>query len=362
MSKDIVRQLKKLRTSVNAGYASKEVQQQGRESLMQAIAHQQGQVETSSFIERVSFVRFAFADFVSTPVTAFASIALLLIGGMTTVSAASNSLPGDALYGVKLATERAQLQLVSSDRRAVLHTEFAERRFKEYLALTDEGKNAQAGLALEAYKTQVEQATGELMRLQETDEMEAASVANALDQKLVGLDDALKDADASNDSNDLMEAQETIETAAESVVNVAVEIHEATPVPSSETEVSQLFKNQLIALEERKTFNIGRISVIESIALERDLLDKADIRKLENTLEKATEQVSEARRLAAAGGYRAAFGILREIDELILGAESILAETEAQIIFEDEAALAEEAEAVSETDQQDPASSPDDES
>ena len=63
----------------------------------------------------------------------------------------------------------------------------------------------------------------------------------------------------------------------ESVVNVIVEIHEATPEPSNEFEVRESFKNQLIGLENRKTFNIGRISVIEEIALERDFLEKSDI-------------------------------------------------------------------------------------
>jgi len=68
---------------------------------------------------------------------AFAALAALL--GLTGVSAASgDALPGEALYGVKRQTERAQLALAGSDvNRGQLHLEFARTRLAEAVAIAD---------------------------------------------------------------------------------------------------------------------------------------------------------------------------------------------------------------------------------
>lgn len=66
---------------------------------------------------------------------AFATIAIILAlfgGSLYSVSAAENSLPGDFLYSVKLATEQARLALTSKPQDKVkLKTEFTERRVQE---------------------------------------------------------------------------------------------------------------------------------------------------------------------------------------------------------------------------------------
>lgn len=65
---------------------------------------------------------------------------LLVGGGAGTVYAAQDSLPNDALYAVKIASENVQLQLANSaEEEFALHAEHAERRCEEIAALLAEG-------------------------------------------------------------------------------------------------------------------------------------------------------------------------------------------------------------------------------
>ncbi len=352
-----IEQLKSIKDCKQAGYADANVHASSREKLMQAIAHgQREHVQHHAEVRGgLAYLRFAFADLISSPAIGIASMALLLFGGLTTVSAASSSLPGDPLYGLKLATERAQLQLVSADKRAVLHTEFAERRLEEYLALDDAKRDTFAGPTLDAFRNQVEQAAGEIEKLKDQNSRDAVAAATEIDQKLHTLGASL---DESQPMQEMEDVQQITKDASEQVTNVAVDIHEQEPEETTE-DLQQLFKAQLITVTDKHTFNIGRINVIESIAIERDFLTRQDIRSYTQQLNESTDRIAEARQLAAAGGYRTAFDILRSVNESITEVERILTHTETRIIFEDEAELLDEA-TVSETDlETDPSPSPD---
>ena len=72
--------------------------------------------------------------------------------GAGTVYAAQDSLPGDALYSVKLATEQAGMMLVRDDAaRAERALSFAERRMGEMEALAEKGRPQDLDLAGEKY-------------------------------------------------------------------------------------------------------------------------------------------------------------------------------------------------------------------
>ncbi len=69
--------------------------------------------------------------------TGLAIVLALVIGTYGVVSASTQSLPGDALYGVKRAAEQAQLLLAPDPQsRAQLEEAFAARRVREAQALT----------------------------------------------------------------------------------------------------------------------------------------------------------------------------------------------------------------------------------
>ncbi|MFH1486111.1 MAG: DUF5667 domain-containing protein [Chloroflexota bacterium] len=76
-------------------------------------------------------------------VPAVATLLVLFLIGGGTVGAAGNSLPGEPLYEVKLATENVQLVLATSEpRRAMLQASFADNRICEMQALAEQGKPA----------------------------------------------------------------------------------------------------------------------------------------------------------------------------------------------------------------------------
>ena len=85
------------------------------------------------------------------------AITLMLTGSYGVISAAENSLPGDKLYGVKLAAEQAQLKLTFDEEKQVqLHLQLSKKRLEEarqVIALQNPEREA---LALTALTKQTE--------------------------------------------------------------------------------------------------------------------------------------------------------------------------------------------------------------
>jgi hypothetical protein len=72
--------------------------------------------------------------------TAVAVVLVLLLAGGGTVAVANNSLPGNLLYGVKLATEQVWLAFTpSSVGKAELYAKLADRRVAEIVSIADKG-------------------------------------------------------------------------------------------------------------------------------------------------------------------------------------------------------------------------------
>jgi hypothetical protein len=107
-------------------------------------------------------------------------LALVLAGGGGIVYAATDSLPGSPLYGVKRATEQAQLFLVPTETgQAELHIKFAQRRLEEVQALAEiKGRVDEEVLAAIAEETG--------LALEEINKAPAQDKATLLD-KLVSL-------------------------------------------------------------------------------------------------------------------------------------------------------------------------------
>lgn len=89
-------------------------------------------------------------------VTAVVAIFAVLIIGSGTVAAAGNSLPGEPLYSVKLATEAVRLAFTPSDLgKAELYARFADKRVDEIIAMADKGKTVQVEMATERMNSQL---------------------------------------------------------------------------------------------------------------------------------------------------------------------------------------------------------------
>ncbi len=97
-----------------------------------------------------------------------AAIAILvLLGtlGIGAVYASSDSLPGDTLYGVKLAGERAQLALSPKETTdAHLYLRFAQERLQEAMRLTEMGRADEVETTVNSYVDALEAASDILQR------------------------------------------------------------------------------------------------------------------------------------------------------------------------------------------------------
>lgn len=82
---------------------------------------------------------------------AAAFFAVILVGGGT-LTASANALPGDALYGVKQASEALTLQLASDDvARARAYLAQAEARLEELTRLLEQGRETEAATTASRY-------------------------------------------------------------------------------------------------------------------------------------------------------------------------------------------------------------------
>lgn len=78
----------------------------------------------------------------------FSLILVLLLGSLTTVAASAQALPGDPLYGVKLATERTRLLLTDNQNKKIkLEQSFDHRRVQEVEALILKSRSQQVNFA-----------------------------------------------------------------------------------------------------------------------------------------------------------------------------------------------------------------------
>ena len=76
-------------------------------------------------------------------VTALSAVVVVLMAGGGTVAAASNSLPDNPLYNVKLATESVRIAFAFSDESKVeLYAEFANERVDEIVTMAEAGNVA----------------------------------------------------------------------------------------------------------------------------------------------------------------------------------------------------------------------------
>lgn len=310
------------------------------------------------------FIGFA-QSFVYKPVAVSAAAFVFLAGGWMTTSAAQSSLPGDTLYNVKLIAERAQLQMASLDRRAVLHTEFAGNRLKEVAAL-QRAVEEEPDLAqyipetVTAYQEEIASATSDLQALQTQDQTQAlTTAATVLDQVAVLTESAEQlaasipapaEEQVAETPSDVLDAPpqgvaeqvaQTTEAMAEIATDVAIESHEVSPSEESTREMEDLFRSALGATETRRAMVSHRIGKIEQISTEQ----KAVLAKVGVVLPKKAvftamkSQITEMDNALplimdnfAAGGYRSALDALREMDTALAQMENNLTLVEETIV------------------------------
>ncbi|MGA9533372.1 MAG: DUF5667 domain-containing protein [Anaerolineales bacterium] len=103
------------------------------------------------------------------PAFALASLVLalaLLLTGTGVAYAASGSLPGDPLYGVKLGLEKARLALTFQERsRVQLLNQFTNRRLMELQTMQQSGRTNGVDAGLQRYGESLDDLVGELQKV-----------------------------------------------------------------------------------------------------------------------------------------------------------------------------------------------------
>lgn len=140
-------------------------------------------------------------------VVALSIIIILGFGGLVTVKAALNSLPGDWLYPIKISLEKAQIKLVSDEtEKAELEARMTGRRAQELTEIVNQpsttnssAKEEKIGQAVQQIKLQLSTTQDQLPKLKEKAKTKADSeklkaVAKTVKENTAKLEEAISQA------------------------------------------------------------------------------------------------------------------------------------------------------------------------
>ncbi len=276
------------------------------------------------------------------PASVALSIFAIMFGGwIATVNASFDSIPGDVLYPVKLATERVQITLATSGgQRAKLHAEFAGRRLDEITTITsstEEGNDVRVKAAVDGFKQEIASVNEELVSIQLSDPAQAAELAMIVDSKT----DAFAATIAQNDSSvpeesksDVAGALTVAEESNTQAVNTIVQSHESNQQQGTEEAIQKNFQDELTDLNTRTALSLGRLSVIENVLTARGVTNTSftdRIKEARVTVNSHDAAIHEAMNTFAVGGYRKAFDLLAVVEVAIVRSEEIITELEIEI-------------------------------
>lgn len=286
--------------------------------------------------EYADYAGFVLGSAVARPMAVGASVFALIFGGwVTTVNASFDSLPGDALYPVKLATERMQLTIASSSsRRARLHAEFASRRLQEAgeLSLSSRpDREAQLKVAVSGFTQEMVSAKEQLSAAGEDSPDDAVDLAVILDQKADEYQALLGQSPSSEPSvkQEVADAQAAVDqvntTAVETLVS-AQEQHGTDP-----RLIEKNFQQKLVAVRASVALSVARLSAIKAALVSADALDAERETRIAQARQAVTSQdatLADAANVFAAGGYRRAFEHLASAEGVIAGITPAIVELE----------------------------------
>ncbi|MBU0660616.1 hypothetical protein KKG22_00370 [Patescibacteria group bacterium] len=252
-----------------------------------------------SFKERLSGL---FDIFVPTKIFVFARsfavvflvIALAGSGWLASVSASSDSLPGDTLYKVKLATEKTKVIVAGAtgNTQAVTkyHLEAVEKRSKEIIQVKKEPQKVEVAAA--ELKKSIESTKETLKKAKEDGDPEARNIAKDITKKTKEISQSLKevtDEEETGIEKEMMAIKKEVNQAGLEAVILLTE--ESSDTTEDAEEVKQLVQEQveeiLIGAEEMKLVVVDMVGVASSTKKIEDAV------ALSTSKEEAEEQIGE---------------------------------------------------------------------
>jgi len=314
-----------------------------------------------SWRDFASYYSHLFRSSVVRPLAVGVSAFVLMIGGWTgMVSASFDTVPGDALYPVKIANERAQLAMtLSGEKKAKLHVSFASNRLDEVVTLSgtlDDGeRDEQVKTAIEGFAKEIEAANQKIDEIKADDLGTAAELAKMMDRKVDEYEAAIKTSETELATGENLanvdEAKEAVDSANNKAVEVLVESHETAPEEATAADLENSFQNDLAEIHTRVAYSESRLATVEGVLAQYDFETKdgfaASIDAARTGLVAIDPLVSDAMDVMAAGGFRKAFELLQNAKSELRIVESEIAALEIAITSE-AIAFNQEAEAATE--------------
>ena len=249
-----------------------------RAALLSDISQNKKTAHTAQPSWSVSF-SYLFPQSMLAPVRSLAVVALVIglaVGGwLTSVSASTNSLPGDLLYGVKLASEKTQLTVakVTGNKESAVQISLksASNRASEIKQIAKK-QPKEVQKVKESLEKNLSDAAEDVADMRQTDVTKAAALAKEMTETTAvisgNLRDAAKEVEKTEEGNEeatkeIVEASKTVEDAEIEAIGVVVEgnpeeakelIAKKTESLLGENEEAKLELEQLEkSLEEKKT-------------------------------------------------------------------------------------------------------------
>jgi hypothetical protein len=253
---NIVRQLNELKNiKPNQDWVERQRELLLSQITRQSAAKPQSFLVNSWFLAK-SLVPGGFLRFVAQPVGVFAVLVLFAFcSGIFGVSASKGSLPGDFLYPVKLSSEKVKVGLtVKSEKKAVLHVEFAEERVKEIEAVAQkekqlEKKKEKIQTAVAGLKEEMAEAQKTLDKVKETPKkaQEIVAAAKQVNEKTTAISEKIEQKKSETDNQEIVKFLDSAIKAADAAgvkaVEVIVEKHEAGAVQLTQEEVKKTIES-----------------------------------------------------------------------------------------------------------------------
>lgn len=190
-----------------------------------------------------------------------AAFLILLGSGAAGASAMYESVPGDALYPLKRATEKAQVTLTpSSDAKARLQVEFVGRRVEEIAKITNRAPVDQAGrvaVAVSELRSEVKDLELEMQAMKSNSPKGAVELAKLVDRRADQFHAALqRSISATNDSlsssaSGIVEAKNLVVDASVKAVAIIIENHANGAASSPRSEVAISVGEKIKAMNDR---------------------------------------------------------------------------------------------------------------
>ncbi|KKW34696.1 MAG: hypothetical protein UY81_C0064G0001, partial [Candidatus Giovannonibacteria bacterium GW2011_GWA2_53_7] len=246
MSKSIKQLIKEIRNTSDFGVVNSVSLEQGRQALLEGIGAEETARPTYAFKDYADFAFSCVMYSVARPMAVGLSSVVLALGGwVVAVNAASGSVPGDALYPVKIATEQVQLRLTtSSEQRAKLHIEFAGRRLEEVGTVQSSdrtGKSVRVQNALGSFRKEIAGVQTEINSASKNDPETASKIATYIGEKTNEYTDQIRARIASEG----VQESDTVRAEAEAAQSDAFNVNQET--------VRVLVDRHEVSLEEKSS-------------------------------------------------------------------------------------------------------------